>query len=318
VTDTGRFSLGRERAGGTFERQASRFRDRVSTDAAAAYPAEAGRYHLYVSWACPWAHRAVIGRRVKGLEDVVGLSVVDPIRDARGWAFTGGEYVDDVNGWSFLAEAYHATDPAYDGRFTVPVLWDTRTGRIVNNESGDILRMLDSGFGGLADDRVTLYPEALRADIDGLNERVYDSLNNAVYKAGFTTRQDVYEREVRGIFAFLDELDARLATRRFLFGDEPVETDCRLFTSLVRFDAVYAIHIKISLRRLVDYPDLWPYVRDLYQRPGIAETVRFDEFRAHYYGSHPMLNPSGILALRPDVDFEAPHGRERLAGARAA
>jgi putative glutathione S-transferase len=303
------FSLGREIVGGAFRRQPSRFRDLVSPDGSTPYPAEARRYHLYVSWACPWAHRAVIGRRLKGLEHAIDMSVVDPVRDARGWAFTGGEYVDRVNGWSFLAEAYHASDPGYDGRVTVPVLWDTRTSRIVNNESGDILRMLQTGFGELADGAVDLYPEPHRAEIDALDERIYEGLNNAVYRAGFTTDQELYERTARGIFALLDELDTRLATRRFLLGELPVETDWRLFTTLVRFDAVYAIHFKVCLRRLVDYEHLWPYARDLFGQPGIAETVRFDEFRAHYYRTHPMINPAGIVALRPDEDWSAPHGR---------
>jgi putative glutathione S-transferase len=312
------FSLGDESVDGEFRRQESHFRDVVSADGSTAFPAEAGRYHLYVSWACPWAQRTIIGRRLKGLEHAIGMSVVDPVRDDRGWAFTGGEYVDDVNGWSFLSEAYDATEPAFTDRYSVPVLWDTKTRRIVSNESGEILRMLDQGFGTLADDRVDLCPALLRPEIDTLNGRIYDSLNNAVYKAGFATRQDVYEREARGIFALLDELDARLETRRFLFGDRPVETDWRLFTTLLRFDAVYAIHFKLSLRRIVDYPNLWPYVRDLYQQPGIADTVRFDEIRRHYYCTHPMINPSGLVALRPDEDFGAPHDRERLAGPRAA
>jgi len=313
------FSLGAESAGdGSFQRQESRFGDWVSADGSTAFPAVAGRYHLYVSWACPWAHRTVIGRRLKGLEDVIGLSVVDPIRDERGWAFTGGEYVDHVNGFSFLSEAYAASDPEYDGRFSVPVLWDTETGRIVSNESADILRMLGSNFGSLADARVELYPEAQRAEIDELNARIYDTVNNAVYKAGFSTSQAVYEQEVRELFATLDELDARLASRRFLFGEEPVETDWRLFTTLVRFDAVYAVHFKCSIRRVVDYPNLWPYLRDLYGQPGIAETVRLDEIRAHYYRTHPMINPSGLVALAPDEDFGAPHGRERLAAETTA
>ena len=296
----GRFSIDRETSDGSFRRQESRFRDRVDDF-------EAGRYHLYVSWACPWAHRTIIGRRLKGLEEVIGLSAVDPIRDDRGWAFTGGEYTDDVNGFEFLSEAYTATEPAYDGRHSVPVLWDRETGRIVNNESGDILRMLST-----AGDGPDLYPEEHRSEIDALNERLYDEVNNAVYKAGFATRQDVYEAEVRQIFATLAELDERLAGRRFLLGDEPVETDWRLFTTLVRFDAVYAVHFKCSLARVVDFPDLWDYVRDLYQQPGIAETVRFDEIRAHYYRTHPMINPSGLVALQPWADFAEPHGREQL------
>jgi glutathionyl-hydroquinone reductase len=316
----GRFSLGAEGSGGTFRRQASRFREWVSSDGSTPYPAEPGRYHLYVSWACPWAHRTIIARRLMGLEDVIGMSVVDPIRDERGWAFTGGPYTDPVNGWAFLSEAYAATDPGYEGRVSVPVLWDTRSGRIVSNESGDILRMLGTGFGGLADPAAPdLYPEPLRPAIDALDERIYDTVNNAVYKAGFTARQDVYEREVRGLFATLSDLDARLAERRYLFGDAPVETDWRLFTTLVRLDPVYYVHFKCCLRRLTEFRNLWPYARDLFQRPGVAETVRPDEFRAHYYRTHPMVNPSGLVALEPEADWHAPHGRERVgAVARAA
>jgi putative glutathione S-transferase len=289
---------------GIFRRPPSRFRDQPEP--------EPGRYHLYVSWACPWAHRTVIGRLLKGLEDVIPMSVVDPIRDDRGWAFTGGEYVDPINGFSFLAEAYEATDARYDGRISVPVLWDTREGRIVNNESADILRAFTTVFGDLGRDDVDLCPEGMRDEIDALNERIYERLNNAVYVAGFSTDQRHYERTVETMFATLDELDDRLAGRRFLFGDAPVETDWRLFTTLLRFDAVYNIHFKCSRRRIVDYAHLWPYARDLYQQPGIAETVRMDEIRAHYYRTHPQINPSRIIAVRPDGDFAAPHDRERL------
>lgn len=314
-TDSQGFSLGEEAGDdGSFKRQPSRFRDRVSADGSTPFPAQAGRYHLYVSWACPWAHRAIIGRRLKGLEHAIGMSVVDPIRDERGWAFTGGEYVDHVNGFRFLMEAYAATDPGYDDRASTPVLWDTETNRIVSNESGDILRMLDQGFGGLADARVDLCPRHLRDGIDALNQHLHDTVNNAVYKAGFATSQAVYEREVRTLFASLAELDERLAHRRFLFGDDPVETDWRLFTTLLRFDAVYAIHFKCSLRRVADHRNLWAYARDLYAWPGIADTVRFDEIRAHYYRTHPMINPSGIVALRPEADWTEKHGRGRLAG----
>ena len=294
---------------GVYERPPSKFRDWVSSDGSTAYPAEAGRYHLYVSWACPWAHRTVIGRMYKGLEDVIGMSVVDPIRDDRGWRFSGGEYVDPINGFRFLSDAYDATDPAYDGRISVPVLWDKQTGRIVNNESADVLRMFSTGFGDLASDDVDLFPEPHRAEIDALNRHTYRTLNNAVYQAGFTTDQEAYERVVVRMFATLDELDARLADRRFLFGDAPVETDWRVFTTLLRFDAVYGIHFKCSLRRVIDYANLWPYARDLYQQPRIAGTVRFDEIRRHYYCTHPSVNPSRIIALRPDEDWEAPHGR---------
>ncbi len=310
--DTG---LGAALTESRFRRAPSRFRDWVSSDGSTPYPAQAGRYHLYVSWACPWAHRTVIGRRLKGLEDAIGLSVVDPIRDEHGWAFTGGEYTDPVNGFSFLAEAYDATEPDYEGRFSVPVLWDKQTGRIVNNESADILRMFSTGFGDLASDDVDLYPAPHRAEIDALNARVYETVNNAVYVAGFSRDQDVYEETVGDLFETLDELDARLASRRYLFGDTPAETDWRLFTTLLRFDAVYAIHFKCSLRRVVDHPNLWPYARDLYSQPGIAETVRFDEIRNHYYRTHAQINPSGLVAVRPAEDFAAPHGRELVGAA---
>jgi putative glutathione S-transferase len=307
-------SLGREFADdGSFRRQESAFRDWVSDDGSTEFPLEGGRYHLYVSRACPWAHRTMIGRRLMGLEDAIGISYVDPLRDERGWAFTGGEYFDPINGFEFLGEAYAATDPSYGARVTVPVLWDKKAGVIVNNESAEILRMLEMVFAPLAGHPVDLYPEAVRDQIDALNRGIYDNVNNAVYKAGFAGRQEVYEREVAGLFETLDELDGRLAERRFLFGREPVETDIRLFTTLVRFDAVYQIHFKCSLRKLIEYQHLWPYTRDLFQWPGIAATVSFDEIRAHYYRTHPMLNPSGLVAVQPAASFEEPPGREHLA-----
>jgi glutathionyl-hydroquinone reductase len=307
------YSLGREAADdGSWRRQESQFRHWVSADPGARFPVEAGRYHLYVARACPWAHRTIIARRLLGLEDAIGISFVDPIRDDRGWAFTGGEYVDAINGFAFLSEAYSATDPAYEARVTVPVLWDKQTGVIVSNESADILRMLGTAFASLASNPIDLYPSALRDQIDELNDRIYDNVNNAVYKAGFSRRQDVYEREVTALFAMLDELDGRLKDRRFLFGTEPVETDWRLFTTLLRFDAVYQIHFKCSLRKLIEYENLWPYARDLYQWPGVAETVSFDEIRRHYYLTHPMINPSGLVAVRPAAGFDEPHGRESL------
>jgi glutathionyl-hydroquinone reductase len=312
VTST--YSLGRESADdGSFRRQESQFRRWVSADAGAEFPPVAGRYHLYVARACPWAHRTIIARRLMGLEDAIGISFVDPIRDERGWAFTGGRYIDDVNDFTFLSEAYIATDPAYEARVTVPVLWDKESGVIVSNESADILRMLGTVFTPLAEHPVDLYPEPLRDDIEALNDRIYENVNNAVYKAGFSRRQEVYEREVYALFALLDELDERLAQRRFLFGSEPVETDWRLFTTLVRFDAVYQIHFKCSLRKLIEYDYLWPYARDLYQWPGVADTVDFDEIRRHYYLTHPMINPSGLVAVLPAASFDAPPGRESLA-----
>jgi glutathionyl-hydroquinone reductase len=285
----------------------------VSSDGDNEFRPQPGRYHLYVARACPWAHRTIIARHLMGLEDAIGISFVDPIRDERGWAFTGGQYVDQVNGMQYLSEAYLATDPAYAARVTVPVLWDTKTGQIVSNESADILRMLHTAFAELAKHPVQLYPESLRSEIDLLNERIYDNVNNAVYKAGFSTNQAIYEREVAALFAILDELDVRLADRRFLFGTEPLETDWRLFTTLVRFDAVYQIHFKCSLRKLIEYAHLWPYARDLYQWPGVAETVDFDEIRRHYYLTHPMINPSGLVAVRPAETFDLPHRRDSLA-----
>jgi len=312
------FSLGRESGDdGSFRRQESRFRRWVTADGSSGFAPVAGRYHLYVARACPWAHRTMIGRRLMGLEAAISISFVDPIRDGEGWAFTGDGYDDPVNGFSLLSEAYIGTDRSYADRVTVPVLWDREREIIVNNESADILRMLSTVFAPLAEHPVELYPDALAPEIDQLNERIYDSVNNAVYKAGFARRQAVYEREVRGLFATLDELDARLAAVRFLFGPDPLETDWRLFTTLVRFDAVYQIHFKCSIRKVAEYPNLWPYLRDLYQWPGVAGTVDFDEIRAHYYRTHPMLNPSGIVAVMPALDFGAPHGRDALSGAGA-
>jgi glutathionyl-hydroquinone reductase len=296
---------------GVFRRQVSQFRRWVSDDGSTEFPVQAGRYHLYVARACPWAHRTIIARRLMGLEDAIGISFADPIRaDETGWAFTGGGYVDEVNGFKFLRQAYLASDAAYHARVTVPVLWDAQTGVIVNNESADILRMLGTVFAPLAAHPVALCPQALRKEIGVLNKHIYGSVNDAVYKAGFSGRQSVYEQEVRSLFAALDELDRRLSGRRFLFGPDPVETDWRLFTTLVRFDAVYQIHFKCSLRKLIEYEHLWPYTRDLYQWPGIAETVDFDEIRAHYYRTHPQINPGGLVAVRPAEDFDAAPGRE--------
>jgi len=313
TTEARTLALGREAAGdGSFQRQQSRFRRWISTDGSTEFPLEPGRYHLYVARACPWAHRTLIGRRLMGLQDAIGVSYVNPIRDARGWAFTGGEYFDQRGDFRFLSEAYAATDPDYDERVSVPVLWDTDRRVIVNNESADILRMLGTVFAELARHPVELYPEPWRQEIDALNQRIYTGVNDCVYKAGFSTRQVIYEREVGVLFDTLDQLDERLATRRFLFGDVPVETDWRLFTTLARFDAVYQIHFKCSVRKLIEYPHLWPYTRDLYQWPGIAETVDFDEIRTHYYRTHPMINPSGLVAVQPAASFDLPHGRERL------
>jgi putative glutathione S-transferase len=304
------FSLGPEGAAdGSFHRQDSRFRSWVTDDGSSPFDAQAGRYRLYVCRACPWAHRTLVGRALMGLEEVVPVSYLDPIRDARGWAFTGGEYVDPVNGWDFLSEAYTAADPDFTGRVSVPVLWDTEHDTIVNNESADILRMLSTVFAPLAAHPVALCPEDEREAIDALNAFIYDRVNNAVYTTGFATRQAVYDAEVMSLFQALDQLDLRLADSRFLFGDTPRETDWRLFTTLVRFDAVYQVHFKCSIRKLDEYRFLWPYARDLYQWPGIRETVDFDEIRAHYYRTHPQINPTGIVAALPAASFEESPGR---------
>ncbi len=308
------FSLGREGdEDGSFKRQDSVFRHWVTADGAGGFAPERGRYHLYVARACPWAHRTLIGRRLMGLEGAIGVSYVNPLRDGRGWAFTGGDYTDEVNGFRYLSEAYAAADPDYQSRVSVPVLWDKRQETIVDNESADILRMLCTVFAPLAQHPVELYPERWRTEIDELNDVIYDGVNNAVYRAGFATREEVYEHEVNHLFQTLDQLDLRLADRRFLFGPQPLETDWRLFTTLARFDAVYQIHFKCSIRKLAEYQHLWPYARDLYQWPGVAGTVDFGEIRTHYYRTHPMINPTGIVAAMPAASFEERPGRERLA-----
>lgn len=296
---------------GRFVRQASRFRDRVSADGSTGYRAEPGRYHLYVSLACPWAHRSIIVRRLKGLEDVITMSVVDPVRDERGWRFGTGRGFgpDPVNGFRFLREAYAVSDPGWEGRVTVPVLWDRETGRIVNNESGDVIRMLNSEWDEWGDPSVDLYPEDLREEIDAINDRVYRTVNNGVYRAGFATTQEAYEEAFDELFATLEHLDRLLVERRYLAGDRITEADWRLFTTLIRFDAVYALHFKCNLRRIVDHAALWPYLRELYQVPGVAETVDFDHIKRHYYLTHHSINPTGIVPKGPELDLTRPHGR---------
>ncbi|UCF68195.1 MAG: glutathione S-transferase family protein [Acidobacteriota bacterium] len=297
---------------GSFVRQESRFRQWVTADGSSDYPAERGRYHLYVSLACPWAHRTMIFRKLKKLEDVISLSIVDPVRDERGWAFHEG-FEDPVNGFRFLADAYRATEPDFDLRVTVPVLWDKQRGRIVNNESSEIIRMLNSAFDGVgADESVELYPEPLREEIDRVNSWVYDNVNNGVYRCGFATSQEAYDEAFDALFKALDKLDGRLGRQRYLVGSQLTEADWRLFTTLVRFDAVYVTHFKCNLKRIVDYENLWPYLRELYQQPGIAETVNFDHIKRHYFITHTRLNPCGIVPKGPALDFTAPHGRERL------
>lgn len=297
---------------GEFTRQPDAFRHWVTSDGSSGYPAEAGRYHLYVSWACPWAHRTIIVRRLKRLEDVIGMTVVDPIRDERGWAFREGpsRSVDPLNGFRFLREAYEATDPHYRGRVTVPVLWDRVTRRIVTNSDDDLMRMFNHEFNRFTDSSLDLYPEGLRREIDELNAFIYEHVNDGVYRAGFTTSQRVYEKAVRRLFDALDQLDARLAQRRFLFGSKFVETDWRLFVTLVRFDAVYHGHFKCNVRRIIDYPHLFGYLKDLYQTDGIAETVNFDHIKRHYYITHSEINPTRIVPVGPEQDLSASHGRD--------
>lgn len=297
---------------GEFIRQDSRFRSWVTADGAQdGFPAESGRYHLIVSLACPWAHRTLIFRRLKQLEAHIGVTVVQPKMLEQGWEFSEQ---DAFLGLSCLHELYTRVQSDYSGRVTVPVLWDTQQACIVNNESADIIRMFNAAFNSLTDNHRDFYPEALRRDIDALNERIYHAVNNGVYKAGFATRQSVYEKHCEALFAQLDELDYRLATQRYLHGAELTESDWRLFTTLVRFDAVYVGHFKTNLRRIADYPHLSGYLRDLYQHPGIAETVNFDHIKTHYYYSHDTINPTRTVPVGPDLNLNAPHGREHLSG----
>lgn len=298
-------------ATGRLQRQPNAFKDQVSADGSSGYPAVPGRYHLYVSLACPWAHRSIITRRLLGLEDVISLSTVDPVRDERGWAFNEG-YEDPVNGFRYLSEAYLKSDPTFEGRYTVPTLWDREQGRILSNDYPDLALQLGQAFLSQAKNPYDLYPEELREEIDAINAVVFNEVNNGVYKAGFATTQAIYDEAVTILFARLDWLEERLATRRYLVGDRLTDADIRLFPTLVRFDAVYHGHFKCNLRRLIDYPNLWAYARDLYQRPGFGETVDFDQIKRHYYGTHPHINPTRIVPIGPAIDWTTPHGREAL------
>jgi putative glutathione S-transferase len=299
---------------GEFERQEDAFRDWISADGSTAYPAEAGRYNLYISLACPWASRTLIARNLKWLQDAIGVTVVDPVRDERGWAFRDGpgHSRDTVNGFEFLSQAYVATDPGFDGRVTVPVLWDKQTQRIVNNSEDDICRMFNDAFGAFDKNQVDLFPNEIEEEHAQLSRFIYDKVNNGVYKAGFASSQQAYEKPCRALFAALDELETRLSTRRYLFGQRIVEADWRLFCTLIRFDAVYHGHFKCNIRRIVDYPNLDGYLRDIYQQPGIAETVNFDHIKRHYYITHDDINPTQIVPIGPELHLDRPHGRERM------
>ena len=309
---------------GEFQRQEDAFREWISNDGSTPYPAAARRYHLYVSLACPWASRTVIFRKLKGLEDAIGMTVVDPIRDEKGWAFRDPDKkwddtevippsTDPVNGFHFLSEAYAATDPDFDGRVTVPVLWDKETKKIVNNCEDDICRMFNDVLNDFAKNKeVDLFPKEIEAEHAKLCNFLHENVNNGVYKAGFATRQRPYEISCRRLFEALDELEARLSKSRYLFDKRIVEADWRLFCTLIRFDVVYHGHFKCNVRRIIDYPNLQGYLMDLYQQPGIAETVNFDHIKRHYYMTHTEINPTRIVPIGPAFDLTKPHGREKI------
>lgn len=303
---------------GEFTRSESTFRNWVTKDGSPGssgvgdFIAEPGRYHLYVSYACPWAHRTLIFRALKGLEDVISVSVVHPLMPEESWVFAEypGATKDHVNQAHFLYENYRLADPQFNGLVTVPVLWDKKKRTIVNNESLEIIRMLNSAFNDYAKSDIDYYPDSLRQDIDSINSLVYHDVNNGVYRCGFATTQDAYNRAFDRLFDALEELEARLSLRRYLVGNQITEADWRLFTTLVRFDAVYYSHFKTNRKRLIDYSNLWSYARELYQVPGVAQTVNMDHIKTHYFGSHRSINPTGIIPKGPEIDFMLPHGRE--------
>jgi putative glutathione S-transferase len=309
-----------ESNGGKFIRTQAQFRHWVTPggepgpSGEGGFKAQAGRYHLYVSLACPWAHRALIMRKLKGLEEAISVSVVNPHMGQQGWTFEPADGVipDYLGDTHYLYQVYQRNQPDYSGRVTVPVLWDKARKTIVNNESAEIMRMLGSAFDALGARPGNYAPALLLHAIDSLNDEIYAHVNNGVYKAGFATRQEVYEQAVRALFTMLDTLDTRLAGQRYLLGSQITEADWRLFTTLIRFDSVYHGHFKCNVRRLVDYPNLWAYTRDLYQTPGIAQTVDFNHIKQHYYRSHPQINPTGIVPAGPALDLWEPHGRDDL------
>ena len=299
---------------GEFRRAESVCRDWVTADGSSPFPAQAKRYHLLLAHNCPWAHRTLIFRRLKGLEEAISLSVVDHFLGDDGWAFRDGpgNIPDMINGCDFLREVYLIADPGCAGRVTVPVLWDKERGTIVNNESAEIIRMFNSAFDAFGDAGLDFYPAERRGEIDAVNETVYEHLNNGVYKAGFATHQEPYEAAVAKLFETLDEIENRLSSQRYLCGARVTEADWRLFTTLLRFDPVYHGHFKCNLRRLVDYPNLWGYTRDLYQTPGVAATCNLEHIKRHYYESHETVNPTRIVPAGPIIDFTAPHDRDRF------
>ncbi|WP_276251857.1 glutathione S-transferase family protein [Haloarcula rara] len=302
---------------GEFDRQETSFRNRIQDDPDARFQPEAGRYHLYVSLACPWAHRTLLVRALKGLEDAISVDIVDPYRADDGWQFTpekDGCTADSLYGSEYLRELYVEADPDMTGRVTVPVLWDKQEETIVNNESKEILRMLDTEFDSGADNDVNLYPGGYREDVDRIIEDIYEPINNGVYRAGFADTQNAYDNAVSELFDALDHWDEVLADQRYLAGDRLTEADICLFTTLVRFDEVYHTHFQCNHMLIREYDNLWPYLRDLYQTPGVAETVNMDHIKEHYYTTHPDVSPKGFVPIGPDLDFEAPHDRDGLPG----
>ena len=305
---------------GEFIRSTSSFRNWVTIDGSpgitgiGGFKAEANRYHLYVSYACPWAHRTLIFRSLKRLENIISVSVVHPLLTANGWTFEQypGSTSDGANGFDYLYEVYAAADAHFSGVITVPVLWDKVQHTIVNNESSEIIRMLNSAFNAFTPSNVDYYPTKLQKEIDEINQIIYENVNNGVYRTGFATTQQAYERAYDRLFNTLDKLEQRLSSQRYLTGSQITEADWRLFTTLIRFDAVYYGHFKTNKKRLVDYPNLWAYTRELYQVPGIAETVNMDHIKYHYYASHKTINPKGIVPKGPDINFLQPHNREYL------
>ncbi len=308
------------KAGGRFIRSDARFRNWVTADGSpgptgvGGFKAEPGRYHLYVSMACPWANRTLIFRSLKGLEDCISISVVHWHMADNGWTFEPGEGVipDPVNNASYMFEVYKEADPAYSGRVTVPVLWDKKTNTIVSNESSEIIRMLNNAFDGVGASPGDYCPEGLREEIDEINARIYSNVNNGVYKSGFATTQEAYEEAVVPLFETLDWLEQRLSDHRYLLGDVLTEADWRLFTTLIRFDPVYVGHFKCNIRRIEDYPNLSAYTRELYQYEGVAKTIDMQHIKHHYYQSHPTINPSGVVPVGPELDLNAPHGRDDI------
>lgn len=305
---------------GRFQRPQTQFRNKVTADGSSGFKAEAGRYHLYVSHACPWAHRTMIMRKLKKLEDAISISVVDPFMGDDGWAFREGQGTipDSINNKRFLREIYSLADPNYSGRVTVPVLWDKKEETIVNNESREILRMLDMEFNSFGDATVNYAPAGLLEKIDATQTAIYEPINNGVYRTGFATTQEAYEEAVTELFDALDHWEQVLDRQRYLCGDVITEADWCLFTTLIRFDPVYVGHFKCNLRRIVDYPNLWNYVKELYQVPGVAETCYFDHIKRHYYQSHTGINPTGIVPKGPILQFTEAHDRERLSAARTS